>query len=277
VTAVALPAVADSPANPANPYAWHPHAADRLDVRFDAPAGFARGAVDARSFPAFLRALPLLPPGTPVLDYRGRTVRDGHDPHIAAVVDIDVGDGDLQQCADSVLRMHAEWSYGRGDRDVAYATSSGARLGYEGYLAGDRPVVRGNALEVRRSARPLADDHRAFRAYLDEVFAWASTGSLAHEGTPVAFDEVRAGDFFVMAGRPFGHAVLVLDVARGPGGRVALLLGQGYMPAQSFQVLSPGGPSPWFLVEPGATEVETPFWDPFPRASLRRLPVRTST
>jgi len=217
-----------------------------------------------------------------VVDCCGHVVRAGDDPRIQAVVDIDVGPSDLQQCADAVLRMNAEWRYGRGERAIAYPVASGAVLSYEGYLAGDRARASGNQLLVQRTARRTADDHAAFRTFLDEVFAWANTSSLAREGTPVDMAEVRPGDFFVSTGRPFGHAVLVLDVARSPAGSIALLLGQSYMPAQSFQVLGdPGRPAAtaaWFLVTPGDTEVDTPFWKPFPLSSLRRFPAaRTST
>ena len=111
-----------------------------------------------------------------------------------------------------------------------------------------------------------------FRTYLDGVFTWINTASLERDGLAVPFSDVSAGDYFVMTGAPFGHAVLVLDVARSPSGSVALLLGQSYMPAQSFHVLGAFRYGAWFIVEPGAREVVTPFWKPFPLTSLRRLP-----
>ncbi|MCW5834940.1 MAG: hypothetical protein KIS78_21240 [Labilithrix sp.] len=133
------------------------------------------------------------------------------------------------------------------------------------------PFVDGNVRSSSRAAAAKKDDHALFRAWLDDVFSWAGTASLERDGKKVGSTaELLAGDFFVMSGTPFGHAVLVLDVARDERGRVALLLGQSYMPAQSFQVLAQGG-SPWFIVEPGAAEVETPFWRPFPMSSLKRL------
>jgi Domain of unknown function (4846) len=253
-------------------YPWRPQSTDRLDARFSPPRDFARVVVDEGSFGAFVRALPLLPAGTSVVDYAGRVVRDGADPNIAAVVDIDVGATDLQQCADAVVRLNGEWHYGRGDRRISYRVASGVPLSYEEYLAGKRARGRGRQLVVQQAAARLADDHRTFRSYLDEVFTWANTASLEREGTPVPFAEVRPGDFFVMSGRPFGHAVLVLDVASSAGGAVAMLLGQSYMPAQSFQVLKASPHAAWFVVQPGEAEVVTPFWRPFPLASLRRLP-----
>jgi hypothetical protein len=260
---------------PAPAYPWSPRSTDRLDARFAPPSGFTRVPIESGTFAAFLRALPLLPPGSPVVDYRGRVVHEAGDPRIAAVVDIDVGDRDLQQCADAVLRMNAEWRYGRGERAIAYPVSSGALLSYGGYLAGERAFASGRELDVRPAAARADDDHRTFRGYLDEVFAWANTASLGRAAAPVSFASARPGDFFVMSGNPFGHAVLVLDVARDAAGDTALLLGQSYMPAQSFQVLSPGAARPgrpWFVLPAGSTAVDTPFWAPFPLATLRRLP-----
>ncbi len=253
-------------------YPWQPRSTDRLDTRFTAPHDFTRVHVDESSFAAFLRALPLLPRGSPVVDYRGRVVREGDDPNIAAVVDVDIGQSDLQQCADAVVRMNAEWRYSRGDRDISYRVGGGTDLSYGQYLAGRRAFARGNQLFVEPAAGRVGDDHRTFRAYLDEVFTWINTTSLEHDGLAVPFADVSAGDYFVMPGTPFGHAVLVLDVARSPSGSIAMLLGQSYMPAQSFQVLSAFRYTAWFVVEPGANEITTPFWKPFPLTSLRRLP-----
>ncbi len=253
-------------------YPWKPTAKDHLDARFGAPQGFTRVVAPEGSFGAFLRTLPLLPDGAKVVDYKGAPLYDdGHHPNVAAVVDIDVGDRDLQQCADAIIRLHAEWKYGRGDRDIAYKSLSGTSIPYARYVAGERAVTSGNAIVLRPSGRAHADDHALFRSYLDDVFTFASTRSLDRDAARVRFAELGAGDFFVMTGQPFGHAVLVLDVAKDDRGRVALLLGQSFMPAQSFQVLRPSRASAWFVVEPDATEVKTPFWPAFSTEMARRL------
>jgi hypothetical protein len=225
------------------------------------------------SFGAFLRTLPLLPPGALVLDYRGTPLyQGGKHPNIAAVVDIDVGAQDLQQCADSVLRMHAEWSFAGKRTQLAYKAASGTRMSYQSYLAGDRAVAEGNKLQLKRHAGPGKDDHATFRAYLDQVFAWANTASIERDGQRVAFEDLQGGDYFVLPGSPVGHAVLVLDMARHADGRVALLLGQGYMPAQSFHVLRPSETETWFVVTKADGQIATPFWKPFPFTHIRRLP-----
>jgi hypothetical protein len=260
-------------AETATVYPWHPTSTEPLSARFPVPPGFARSDAPQGSFGAFLRDLPLLPAGAKVVDWRGRPLyEDGAHPNIAAVVDLDVGTRDLQQCADAIVRLNAEWRYGRGERSLVYKAVSGQPLAYAGWLAGDRAKVSNQLLSFVRSAPPHADDHGAFRSWLDEVFAWAATGSIARDGKPVTREAIVGGDFFVLTGSPFGHAVLVLDVARDASGRLALLLGQSYMPAQSFHVLRPSASSsPWFVVGASEVEVDTPFWRPFPFTSLRRL------
>lgn len=272
---VASPPV-EAPLPPARDiYAWRPTATERLDERFRSPPlGFVRSAAPRGSFAAFLRSLPLLPEGSPVVDYRGERLYDrGHHPNIAAVVDLDIGERDLQQCADTVLRLHAEWRYGRGDRDLSYRSVSGQTLSYARYVRGERAKVEGRELVFPRAAAKAADRYPLFRSWLDEVFAWAGTASLERDAAKVGgIEEVHAGDFFVLSGSPIGHAVIVLDVAKDDEGRVALLLGQGFMPAQSFHVLRPAAHgSAWFVVERGAASLRTPFWRPFPMSALRRL------
>jgi predicted esterase len=257
-------------------YPWGPTAApsDRLDVRFASPPpGFARVDVAEGTFASMLRTLPLQPEGSPIVDYRGIPLYD-HGKHwgVAAVADIDVGTKDLQQCADSIVRIHAEWRYGRGQRDIGYRSVSGVRLGYKAWLSGERPIVSGKDIVMKKAAAAHADDHATFRAYLEELFNWVGTPSVDRDAMKVDLDDVRAGDFFVMLGQPFGHAVLVLDVAKHADGRTALLLGQSYMPAQSFSILRPNeNRSAWFIVDKGAQFVDTPFWKAFPRSALRRF------
>ena len=118
------------------------------------------------------------------------------------------------------------------------------------------------------AARPDGS-RKAFAAYLDIVFGYAGTGSLATRSAKRARADVQPGDFFVLPGSP-GHTVLVLDVVDDASGHKLALLGQGFMPAQDFHVLSQRT-GPWFSLDVDA--VDTPFWPaPFPWSALRRLP-----
>lgn len=252
----------------AAPPAGAPAAHEALEQRFRPPSGYRRVALAPGSFGAFLRRLPLAAPGTPVRTYRGAILREASDPRVAAVAALDVGGADLQQCADSVMRLWAEHRFASGELAISFQAASGAALPFSRWLAGERVVVEGNRLRWTPSAKASKPTHRALREYLDAVFAWANTGSLAKTAKVVARESLRPGDFVVVAGNP-GHAVLILDVATGPKGERLGLLGQGFMPAQSFHVLRDGRGSPWFVLD-GPT-LETPFWEPFPWSSLRRL------
>jgi hypothetical protein len=256
-------------------YEWsHAPNALRLSAAFPPPAGFSRVPSASGDFAAFARALPLKESEAKVVDYSGRPLYDdGHHPNIARVIDIDVGSRDLQQCADLVFRMNAEWRRTRGDRAMAYPLASGQLLSYARYLEGERVVPSGSRVRLEVRAPKRADSRAAFRAYLDDLFGWANTASLERASKSVALAEARPGDFFVMSGVPFGHAVLILDVARDGRGQTALLLAQSYIPAQSVQVLRPSRETAWFVLPNDAPEIVTPFWKPFAiPANLRRLP-----
>ncbi|MBN1207754.1 MAG: DUF4846 domain-containing protein [Myxococcaceae bacterium] len=251
-------------------YPWLPKDARvrRLEDSFPPPAGYTRVAVEAGTFGAWLRGLPLRPEGTPVRDFRGGEILAGEDPRLAAVAELDVGTLDLQQCADSILRLHAEWRWAQGQKErIAYRFTSGDLASWPRYAAGERARISGSKVKWARTA--AADSSRAsFRAYLDLVFTYAGTLSLQVEKQRPSREALRPGDFFVLGGSP-GHAVLVLDVAVNAAGERVALLGQGFTPAQDFHLLSPGQDGPWFSLE--AEQVTTPFWRPFPWSALRRL------
>ncbi|MCA9640360.1 MAG: hypothetical protein H6718_06960 [Polyangiaceae bacterium] len=241
---------------------------DDLAVRVPAPAGFARVELAEGSFGAWLRHLPMLPYGTPVRSYAGGRLRDGESDIVTGVVALDVGDADLQQCADAVMRLHGEWRWSQGGRDQSYRAASGTPLDYRRWAQGQRIVAKGASISWAATGK-AKDDHQSFRKFMDAVFAWSNTVALSRMGKHVEYAELRPGDFFVQPGNP-GHTVLVLDLVRGSDGSQRVLLGQSYMPAQNFHVLkSPDGP--WFRLSADA-DVKTPLWPrPFKWEQLRRL------
>jgi hypothetical protein len=239
-----------------------------LEATFAPPPGYTRLELEPDTFGAWLRGLPLRPAGTSVRDFQGGRILAGDDPRLAAVAELDVGTSNLQQCADSIIRLHAEWLWAQGQKGrIGYRFTSGHMASWSQYAAGDRARISGSKVSWVRSA--AADHSRAsFRAYLDLVFTYAGTLSLQLEKNRPSRENIRPGDFFVLGGSP-GHAVLVLDVAVNESGERVALLGQGFIPAQDFHLLSPGSEGPWFPLQAG--EVATPFWKPFPWSSLRRL------
>jgi len=260
-----------------SPYPWHADtsiealtAVEHLEDRFAPPAGFSRVSLKSDSFGAWLRRLPLAAPSTPVVTYRGDVLHPAGHPYIAAVTTLDVGKADLQQCADAVMRLHAEWLWSRGKRDMNYRSAGGQPISYARWSSGMRLVLRDKRLQWVPAGRP-SGGHASFRKYLDTVFSWANTVALSRQAKKVDVADLRPGDFMILGGNP-GHTVLVLDMAQASDGRRVALLGQSYMPAQSFQVLRPGPKGLWFTIDPASGGVPTPFWpEPFPWSSLRRL------
>ncbi|MFL5349574.1 MAG: DUF4846 domain-containing protein [Hyalangium sp.] len=239
-----------------------------LEAAIAPPPGFTRVEVKPDSFGAWLRGLPLRPAGTPVRDFLGREILPGDSPLLAAVAELDVGTADLQQCADSIIRLHAEWLWSRGQKDrIAYRFTSGHLARWSAYAEGDRAEVSGTKVSWVRTGSE-ARSRAAFRAYLDMVFTYAGTLSLEREKKRPPREDVQPGDFIVAGGSP-GHAVLVLEVAVNAAGERVVLLGQGSIPAQDFQVFTQGHNDPWFSWE--GEKLVTPFWDPFPWSALRRL------
>lgn len=235
------------------------------------PSGFVRQPVAAGSFAAWLRALKLKPAGRAVHLYTG-ALKARQDVH-AAIIDIDVGTKDLQQCADAVMRLRAEWLFATGRaREIAFNdTGEGKPIAFSRWASGERPRGAGRGLAWSKTA--AADQsYASFRKYMDVVFTWAGTYSLERELVAVrSVADVQAGDVIIRGGFP-GHAVIVADVAvKAATGERRILLAQSYMPAQEIHVLKNlGDPrlSPWYALEDGRA-IETPEWL-FPAGSLKR-------
>jgi hypothetical protein len=185
-----------------------------------------------------------------------------------------VGKRDLQQCADSAIRLHAEYLWYREQaHEAAYHFTSGDRSSWTDWRRGERFVIAGSKVGRIRGA-PRANSHRAYRGWLTHLFRYAGTRSLARDSDAVGARPFAAGDFFVQPGGP-GHAVMIVDVAEHSDGRRAALIGQGFMPAEDFHILESRGRATvdgvWFLLPAGMGHVSTPSWTPFSRRQARRF------
>ncbi|MEQ1670553.1 MAG: DUF4846 domain-containing protein [Hyphomicrobium sp.] len=267
----ALLAASSAPANATGLYPWTPaeNASSTLSDAIKPPSGFERTAAAPGSFAAWLRALPVKAQGAPVNLFNG-TPKARQDVH-AAVIDIDAGKRDLQQCADAVMRLRAEWLFASNRKsDIGFNFTSGLRVPYARYAKGERPSADGKSWNT--SAKP-DDSYQSFRRYMDLIFAYAGTASLEKELKPVAdAAAIQTGDVFIKGGFP-GHAVIVADMAEHPLTKSKrFLLIQSYMPAQDMHVLknpANGDGSPWYAVPSGS--LVTPEWT-FQPGSLRRWP-----
>ena len=280
MTATTSPASQPADAGPIGPYPWLSHSdpANTIASRIPVPHGYERVQVDPDRLAIWLRNLPLKPDGAPVLLFNGKPAAN-QSAHVA-VVDIDVGNKDIQQCADAIIRLKAEYLYShRRYGDIHFNFASGANVGFSDWAKGLKPVVDGPRVTWPRPRRNTREDysHENLRAYLETVMTYANTASLAGELAPVGSPKnMQIGNIFVQPaqGERYGHAVIVVDMAQGPNGRKAFLLAQGFMPAQSIHVLknprpADAGIAPWYDVNFGP-RLATPEWT-FDRKDLKHF------
>ena len=201
------------------------------------PGGYTREPASPGSFATWLRAVPLKKDKTVYL-YDGR-VKPNQSAQFA-VIDIPVGKKDLQQCADVVMRLRAEYLYAQQQHNqIAFMDYSGKWYKWPG-----------------------GANRQAFDNYLQNVFGWCGSASLEKQLKPVAlFSAIKAGDVLIKGGFP-GHAVTVVDIAINEKGKKIFMLVQGYQPAQDMHLLvnpSNDGLSPWYEIPDGEV-IDTPEW-----------------
>jgi len=234
--------------------------ADNVTHRFPAPAGYKKISPAPGSFGAYLHNLPLKPEGTHTLNYKGDVART--DAYTAAVVDMSVGKQDLQQCADAVIRLRAEYLYERKDyQNISFHFTSGFKCDFMHYANGYRYA---NERWVLKGKKDYSREN--FMRYLTLVFSYAGTISLQKELKVVTnVNDIQAGDVFIKGGSP-GHCFIVLQVAENASHQKKFLLAQSFMPAQNIQVLKSS--SPWFDTQQVA---RIPYGELVNAANLKRF------
>lgn len=211
---------------------------DNVNTRFKTPAGHTRVPAAPGSFGAYLQSLPLKAAGTHTQTYTGNVART--DTYTAAVVDMSIGSQDLQQCADAVMRLRAEYLYHQNNYDaISFNFTSGFKCDFEHYAKGYRYQNERWVLKGKKDY-----SYPNFLRYMNLVFSYAGTLSLQKELKAVAnANDIKGGDIFIKGGSP-GHCFIVMDVAEDSAHKKQFLLAQSFMPAQNIQVLQNG--SPWF-------------------------------
>lgn len=226
------------------------------------PDGFERLPVAAGSFAEWLRYLPLLPANTKVMLFNNteKPYQDG----AFRVVNIDIGNADLQQCADAIMRLKAEYHYSKNEYDkIHFNYTSGDKVSFDDWRKGRQPKVSNSKIYFTSATGNTDNSYTNFKKYLRSVFMYAGTASLSKELKMRSLSQMQIGDVFIKGGFP-GHAVLVMDMAENPQtGERVFLLAQSYMPAQSIHILrnpNNNALSPWYSTQLGDM-LYTPEWD----------------
>lgn len=198
------------------------------------PAGYERLYMTNESFGHFLRNQSLKQDKMVYL-YNGKPKYNQQAQY--AVLNISTGNRDLQQCADAVMRLRAEYLKLK-NQPICFSDNAGKKYCWDHYK------------------------QKGWQSYLETVFGMCGTISLEKELKTKSWNNLNAGDVLIKGGSP-GHAVLVMDVARHQQtGKLVFLLAQSYMPAQDIHVLqnlNEKSLSPWFR-EPSENLISTPEW-----------------
>jgi hypothetical protein len=205
---------------------------------------------EVNSWQYFLQHLPVV--DKPIVDYRGKPV--SYQQKHVGIIPYDVGTTDLQQCADALMRLRAEYLFQQKRYDeIGFHFVSGDYYSWNDYCKGLKPVVKGRGIQFI-NVTSSEKTHQSLRRYLDIVYTYASTISLSKELKPANSFEI--GTVVIYAGSP-GHCFIIIDKAPNEKGENVYKLAEGYTPAQSIYVLrnlSENGVSVWHTLTKGVIE-----------------------
>jgi hypothetical protein len=228
------------------------------------PSGYKRTEVKKGSFGEFLRNLNLKKENSIVYLYNGQPKANQEAQY--AVLNLDVGNRDLQQCADAIMRLRGEYLYSLEEYDkIIFHFTDGRKIRYRDYAEGYRTRKKGEKLEWGKFAKKDYS-YVNFRRYMDLVFTYSGTSSLKrYDSIPVnPQEEIEIGYFLVQEKSPYGHAVIIVDKAVNKEGKKVYLLAQSFMPAQEIHILrnlKDFTISPWYELPAGM--IQTPEWSFF--------------
>lgn len=242
-----------------------------LETRFAVPEGYERIEAEEGSLCTFLREYELKEDGAFVHFFNGK--EKGNQSAHVAVFALPIEAVDLQQCADSVMRIYAEYYWNTGQQDkIAFHFTNGFLCDYSKWRDGYRVVVEGNNVSWSKDAS-YDDSYETFVKYLQTVFSYAGTLSMeVLESETISLSDMTVGDV-IMKGASPGHVVMVVDICENADGKKAYLLGQGYMPAQEFHVITnpAHGEDAWYYEEEISFPLRTAEYTFEEESMIRRL------
>ncbi len=163
-----------------------------LESRIHVPEGYERTSAEAGSLTEFLRTYPLKVHDSAVLLYDG-SEKWNQDAHVA-VFQLPIEERDLQQCADSVMRVYAEYYFQTEQYEkIRFHFTNGFLAEYGKWRDGYRISVEGNNASWVKSAS-YDDSYETFVKFMRMVFTYAGTLSMEQESTQISVKEARVGD-----------------------------------------------------------------------------------
>jgi Domain of unknown function (4846) len=227
------------------------------------PDGFKRNIYEEGTFQHYLQQYKLKEFGSKIINYDGNeyVYQSGH----VGILEVPVPGNGLQQCADALIRIRAEylWESDRKD-EIGFKFTSGHYCSWFKYAQGYRPRVNGSKVSFHKIA--LANFSKEnFYKYLNLIYMYAGTQSLNNELSKVrSVDNVNVGDMLIYPGSP-GHVILVVDKAENSNSKKLFIFAQGNTPAQSVHIiknLNDLNVGPWYDIESGVyLEIPTYYFN----------------
>ena len=240
-----------------------------VKTRFSVPNGFKRIITKPNTFENYLQNFKLKPINSKVHLFNGE-LKNNQQIH-SAILDINVGKRDLQQCADATMRLRAEFLFAQNRfNDIHFKFTNGFNVEYSKWRKAYRLNVKANNVSWYKTNKESIS-YKSFQKYMQWIFMYAGTLSLSKELKSIEIYEIKIGDIFIKGGSP-GHAVIIVDIAKNDSGEVIFMIAQSYMPAQEIHVLKNFNNqriSPWYTTKNLET-LHTPEWD-FTKNNLRRF------
>ena len=217
--------------------------------RLLAPESYNMIAADSGSFGHYIAHYDLKTYDAKVINYDGKPYiyQQGH----LGVLDVPVPDNGLQQCADALIRLRAEYLWEQNKQDkIGFNFTSGHYCSWQKYAAGYRPQINGNKVQFSKTAG--FDNSKAnFYRYLNLIFTYSGTQSLYDELPKITSQkDINIGDMLIYPGFP-GHVMMVVAIAENAQGERLFAFVQGNTPAQSVHIIKniDGGISPWYTID----------------------------
>ncbi len=238
-----------------------------IETRFITPKGYKRIKVKEGSFKDYLRKLPLKPYNTKVKYYDGRIKESNL---YVSVVDIDIGNKNLLQCADAIIKLRCEYLYKINAFDkISFHLTNDLLVPFNKWSEGYRIKVQNNITTWFQTDKK-GTNRKIFNEYLEFIFTYSGTLSLEKDLYMIEENKLNIGDVIINGGC-LGHAAIIVDVAKNIKTKEKIfLLAQSYMPAQEIHILKSFEKfNPWYILIKGK-ELKTPEWI-FKSNSLRRF------
>ena len=232
-------------------------------TRINIPKNYMRTVYAEDSFQEYLRKYSLLPSGSDIINYTGKpyVYQQGH----VGVFDLEVPSNGLQQCADALIRIRAEylWETNRQD-EIGFNFTSGHYCSWNKYAEGYRPKINGSKVSFHKTASANASKENFYK-YLNLIFMYSGTQSLFDELPKIeSVSELQIGDMLIYPGSP-GHVIMIVDEVIDTSGKKLFIFAQGNTPAQSVHILknpNDASLSPWYEIEMDAyLEIPTYYFN----------------